>query len=291
MTLRNQICNYIFLVILLLAGISCEKFSGDQTVPAYISIDSIYLTTNPSQGTASHRITDGWVYVDDEFIGTFELPAHFPVLKTGKHTVKIWPGIKKNGIAATRVSYLFYLPVQKNITLTPDSTSRMGIIGTTYQTTTIFSWQEDFEDVAISLDTTSRSSAWITLTMAADSTFEGVHSGRVVLDSVHDFFECQTRNEYAIPSAPVYLELNFNTTNTIIVGVVVYGTTSLYQSPIITLNQTNGAWKKIYIDLTTTLNAYSGMQTYRVYLGTFKDPGIDKGIILFDNFKVLTRNS
>ena len=292
MILRHKIFNFIFLVILFLAGISCEKFSGDQTIPAYLSIDSIYLTTDyQSQGTASQRITDAWVYVDDEFLGAYELPARFPVLKTGKHTVKIWAGIKKNGIGATRVSYNFYIPVQKDITFTPDSSSRMGILKTTYQTTTLFSWREDFEDVSISLDTTNRSSAWISLTQSADSTFEGAHSGRVALDSIHDFFECKTRNEYPIPTAPVYLEMNFNTTNSVTVGLFTYSTTIAYQTPVITLNPTNGVWKKIYIDLTTTLNAYPGMIAYRVYLGTFKDPGLKTGVILFDNFKVVTRKS
>jgi hypothetical protein len=279
--------------ILFLSSLSsCEKFEGDQTIPAYLTVDSIYLTTDyMTQGTASHKITDAWVYIDDEFIGAFEMPARFPVLKSGKHLVKILPGIKKNGIAATRVTYDFFLPVQKNMVLTQDSTSNIGVVKTTYQNTTEFTWREDFEDVAISLDTTPRSSAWIRLTHEGDSTFEGMHSGKVVLDSVHDFFEAQTKAEYPIKAAPVYLEMNCNMTQSLIVGIIVYGTSTLYQVPVITINPTKGGWKKIYIDLTNSVTAYYGMQSFRVYVGTFKDPGMKESTILFDNFKIVTRNS
>ncbi len=282
--------NFIFLFLVLFIGLSCEKFSGEQSIPAYLTIDSVYLSTDyQSQGTTSQRITDIWVNIDNEFLGAYELPAKFPVLMTGKHKVKLWPGIKKNGISATRASYDFYVPVEKEIMFTPDSTTRMGTLKTSYQTSTLFYWREDFEDVAISLDTTSRSTAYFTLTNSPDSTFEGVHSGKVVLDSLRDFFECQTRNEYPIPSAPVYLELNFNISNSLTVGIFSYGTAILYQTPIITLNPTNGQWRKIYIDLTTSLNAYLGMRTFRVYMGTFKNSGLDKSVILLDNFKLLTR--
>ena len=290
MVLSRHFQNGFIFVILILVAASCEKFSGDQTIPAYLAIDSVYVTTDyQTQGTASHKITDAWVYIDDELIGAFELPARFPVLKKGKHQVKVFPGIKKNGISATRVSYDFYTTIQKDLTLTPDSTTRMGVLSTGYQSTTLFAWKEDFDDYSITLDTTSRSTASIGFTKTSDSTFEGPHSAKVVLDSAHDFFEAQSRNEFLIPAAPVYLEMNFNLSNSVNVGVLLYGTTSLYMSPVITLHPTNGVWKKIYIDLTTTLNAYTGMVAYRVYLGNFKDAGLTKGIMLFDNIKLITR--
>lgn len=283
---------YFFLLSILLINVSgCEKFSGDQTIPAYLSIDSIYITTDYySQGSASHKITDAWVYSDGELIGTFELPARFPVLESGKHEITVWPGIKKNGIASTRISYPYYNPVVKTMTLTPDSTTVAGVLKTIYQPASLFVWKEDFEEVSLTLDTTNRSSAFIQRTSAGSpETFEGSHSGKVVLDSLHDFFECQTHAEYPIPTAPVYLELNFNTTNSIVVGAFTYGITSLYQTPVITLNPTNGQWKKIYIDLSNTLFAYQGMLTYRVYLSAFKDAGLKQSGILFDNFKLVTR--
>lgn len=291
MIYRRLIHYFFFLSILCISASSCEKFAGDQQIPAYLSIDSIYLTTDYyTEGTSSQRITDAWVYMDDVFLGTFELPATLPVLMTGQHQLKVWPGIKKNGIATTRVSYAYYTPVVKDITITPDSTTKAGVLRTTYQPTASFVWKEDFESVSLSLDTTSRSSAYVQRTPSGSSlTFEGNHSGMVVMDAAHDYFECQTHSEYPIPMAPVYLEMNFNTSNAFTVGVFTYGSTIIYQSPIITLNPTNGAWKKIYIDLTTTLNAYPGVSSYRVYFSCFKDAAMQQSAILLDNFKVVTR--
>lgn len=279
-----------FLLILLVSQTACEKFSGDQTIPAYLSIDSIYLTTDYyQQGTASQSITDAWVYVDDDFIGAFEMPARFPVLKNGIHTVKILPGVKKNGIAATRINYTFYSEIVKQVNLKEDSTSRLGVLKTTYTTATGFTWMEDFDKISISLDTTSRSTAYIQTTPAGSPlTFEGAHSGMVVMDTTRDFFECQTHNEYIIPYAPVFLEMNFNTTNILTVGLILYGTTNIYTVPIINLNKTNNTWKKIYVDLTTSMNAYPNVYSYRLYMGTFKNTDSLQTTILFDNLKLVT---
>jgi hypothetical protein len=89
----------LFLFIPLL--FSCNKFDGDQTIPSYIHIDKITVVDNPTlnEGSLSNKITDAWVYVDEELIGAFELPATFPVLKKGKHKISIHPGIKLNGIS------------------------------------------------------------------------------------------------------------------------------------------------------------------------------------------------
>jgi len=246
MTCRTLFSYPIFLSILFVSMVSCEKFSGDQQIPAYLSIDSVYLTTDYNkQGSKSQNITDVWVYVDDEFLGAFELPARLPVLKSGLHTVKLWPGIKKNGIAATRVAYEYYVPFQKNVNLKEDSTSKLGVLKTTYQLPAYFPWMEDFEDAGTSLDTTQRSSAFIGKTPSGSPlTFEGNHSGMVVMDSIHDFFECQTHEEYLIPQSSVFLEMNFNTTNSVTVGVFSYSGITLTQTPVITLNRTNGSWKK-----------------------------------------------
>lgn len=292
MIYRLRLQKLFFPVLLTLLAASCEKFSGDQTIPAYLDIDSIYLSTDyDSQGSSSQSITDAWVYVDDEFLGAYELPARFPVLKSGSHSIKVWPGIKRDGIAATRVAYEYYTPVTRTVGLVPDSTAKAGVLRTTYQSTAVFVWREDFENPAVSLDTTSRSSVALQRTNGSPLTFEGSHSGMAVLDTVHDFFECATHSEYTIPSAPVYLEMNFNISTEVTVGVFTYGTTILYQTPIITLHPTNGQWKKIYIDLSTTLYAYTGMITYRVYLGAFNASGSAQSVVLFDNFKLVTRKS
>jgi hypothetical protein len=288
---RYYHCFYISILIFSLFAIqSCEKFSGDQTIPAYLKIDSIYIVTNPeTQGTASHSITDAWVYVDDEFIGAYQMPAKFPVLKEGKHKVDVFAGIKKDGIAATRTAYSFYAPITLNVNFKPDSTSSIGMLHTSYLSNTVFMWMEDFEGSGITLDTTPRSYFAIQRTPTGSPlTYEGSHSGMIVMDTLSKRFECVTHSSYKIPFAAVYLELNFNINTNLTIGTVIYMSYSIVQEPVITLLPTNGKWKKIYIDLTNSLNNYSGATGFKVYLDNSVNDGGTNGLILIDNLKLVT---
>jgi len=143
----------VFMAMLMLA--SCDKFEGDQEVPAYIQIDSIGCTTEYDvEGTASHNIVDAWVWVDDQLIGAFELPAMVPVLMQGSHEVVVRAGIKNNGISNTRVPYPFYSSIlRENFMLAPDSISVLNAsVG--YFDNTVFAWMEDFESPIISIEET-----------------------------------------------------------------------------------------------------------------------------------------
>ncbi len=281
-------------VFLILLGIvflsSCEKFKGSQEVPAYITIDSIYITTDYAlQGSASAHITDAWVYVDGQIMGAFEFPAKFPVLANGTHQVTVMAGIKKNGISATRATYDFYAPIVYNVKLGIDSVTKLKTLKTTYATNTNFVWREDFEGTSISLDTTTRSTVPVSLTPEGSPlSIEGLHSAIMVTDSVNDFAEAQSHNEYPIPFAPVYLELNYNVNTILTVGLILLGPSAYIQTPIVNLNVTNGKSKKIYIDLTPSLNGTYGVDHFMVYFGAFKDAGIKQGIIILDNIKVVT---
>lgn len=270
---------------------SCEKFEGDQTIPAYISIDSIYLQTNyGEQGSSSHSITDVWVYVDEEFIGAFQMPARFPVLKAGEHKLKILPGIKRNGISATRTNYPFYKAVEKTIQLVEDSTLALGIQKTSYEPTTEFYILEDFEGLGMVLDTTPRSDVPVMLSLNTDTlTFEGNHSGLIELTEDGSFFECVNNKDYTIPYQPVFMELNFNTNNVFAVGVFLYGS-SIAQVPVLYLNPTGGKWKKVYVDLTNALNSITGSQKFRIFFGATKETGVEKARIAIDNIKVISRD-
>ena len=88
----------VFSVLLALSAVflgSCNKFKGDQTIPAYIRIDSIYVYTDyENQGAPTSNITDAWVYINNEAIGAYELPAVFPVLAKGLTEVRVDEGAK-----------------------------------------------------------------------------------------------------------------------------------------------------------------------------------------------------
>src|SRR5688500_14664775 len=55
----------VCLILILLAFPSCNLINPQEDIPSYIRIDSFHLTTDyPIEGSASHFVTDGWVYAD-----------------------------------------------------------------------------------------------------------------------------------------------------------------------------------------------------------------------------------
>ena len=64
---------------------SCETGDLEAEVPSYFAIDEVVVAEDPSKGSNSQNITDVWVTMDNQFIGTYELPCRFPILDIGEH--------------------------------------------------------------------------------------------------------------------------------------------------------------------------------------------------------------
>ena len=285
------ISSFFFIVLLS----SCDKFDSDQEIPAYIQIDTIFLVDNPalSEGSLSNNITDAWVYINDQLLGAYEMPATFPVLNEGIVKVTIMAGIKLNGIAATRVPYPFYQQIiLKSVKLAPDSITKLNI-STSYIDDTEFAWIEAFEFTNISLDTTAKSKVGIHETAPGSPlTFEGLHSGIVNLLSEEDFFECATYNAYVLPQLgrPVFLEVNYKTSNILTIGVFEQTNNQIIQTPIVNIN-TSENWKKIYINLTPIVSGSTDAIDFKIFLGAIIDEGLNESQILLDNIKLLYNKS
>ena len=109
---------YITLFILIFSSINCSK-NLIADIPAYIEIKDFNYSDN-SENTKpytlnyhSTKITDAWVTMDGQFLGVFEIPCIIPIhlannLQSSLHSFDIYPGIKVNGISATRAQYPFY---------------------------------------------------------------------------------------------------------------------------------------------------------------------------------------
>ena len=111
----------LFFIILLFL-FSCEVINNEEDIPSIITIESIEL-----DGNHSSKITDAWVYIDNEFKGVFPLPANFPVLNTGELEIIIEAGIKKNGISSSRENYPFFTSFEVNRELLENqNTSLLG---------------------------------------------------------------------------------------------------------------------------------------------------------------------
>lgn len=292
--------SFHFLILLILSLpllLSCEKGSVED-IPSYIKIDRIKLAVSDGQGTSSQKITDAWVFVDEELIGAFELRdtvpyLTIPILKAGKHKLKIYPGIKMNGIAATRVPYAFYSPIENTVNLVRDSVLNVGIPTVRYSNRTIFAWMEDFEQVSLSIDSTDRSLFKIQRTSDPQLIFNqpgdnNKFSGLVIVSSDSAIFECVSHEEFVLPKngSDIFLELNYKTNNAVTVGLFVNTSSQTIQEPMLVLNR-NLEWKKIYINLTSSVNMHQDANSFRVFLGIVKESDVPEARLLIDNIKLV----
>jgi hypothetical protein len=291
--MKNRYCLLLLVVILFLGA--CELYNPKEPIPAYIRIKKINLTTQSAEGTNSHKITDAWVYVDEELIGCFELPTKFPVLKTGTHHLKIRAGIKVNGISATRSPYPFYTYFEQDINLVAgqvlDVSPSVGYISNTQ-----FSFIEDFEGTGhIFYPRPAGTDTVLKITTNPALVFEGAGSGIVGLDNIKTFFEAVTdpSNKYILPTAgsPVFLELNYKCDHPFSVGVYGYtvstgGTiTNVQQFKAIDVNKSEN-WNKIYVYLSPIVTS-SGANRFSVFVGCANSPAVGDITIQLDNIKLV----
>jgi len=287
MFLRNSF-SYLIIAFSLCLFAGCEVFNPTEDIPSYIHIDKINLTTTSDQGSSSNKITDAWVYVDDKLIGAFELPATFPVISSGKHLVTIKPGIKVNGISATRAIYPFYTNYSEYKVLVPDSVITINPT-LTYNSYTVFEWKEAFEDGGITLQQTIHSDTSIYQTSDTAKVFEGVYSGVINLDANHGYCQIETTGLFTdLPTgdSPVFLEINYKTNEVIKVGLIANYSSQLQKLDILYLNKST-TWNKIYINLKTAVNTASNPLNFQVYLEAYKSSENATAELLFDNFKLV----
>ena len=285
-----------FLVILLISFqaflfVACTKDSVEN-IPSYISVNSAAVNPTSTQGTASHKIVDAWVYAGNDLVGGFELPAKFPVLKSGTTEVSVLAGIKMNGINETRVPYPFYEIIKKTITLEREKISNLGDLRFSYKQTTKFAWQENFEIANSSIEITARSEVSLQRVKlpelaTAFPNESNEYAAKVVITNDTSVFECQTQGAFILPTDgnSAFLELNYKSNNRFVVGLVANGSVAT-QNQILVINP-SATWNKIYINLTPTLSANNTAGSFRVFIIATKDTDIPTAEIYFDNFKLV----
>ena len=254
-------------------------------MPAYISIPSISLTTDyNTEGSASSKITDAWVYINDDLVGVYELPAKFPLLKEGNVSVKVFAGIRDNGISASRVRYLMYDPHVENVNLIVGDTAEITA-SVAYNSAVNFVWLEDFEGASISFDRVADSDTAIFKQSVVLK--EGISSGQVFLNDGMNFFEATSdpfNSNLLIGNT--YLELDFKTNENVIIGVYLDDE----QFAHITLNPTED-WKKIYLNLKDVINSKTNTSLIKIFIGLKEGSGITFNTsnpqVYIDNIKLV----
>jgi hypothetical protein len=284
----------VVLAVVFLAG--CDKFEGDQTVPSYLRIDTLgFFTDNDIQGTRNQKIVDAWVYVDDDLIGGFEMPATIPVLAEGKHKLEIRPGILLNGISDTRTPYPCIEPIIIDVfDFIPDSI--VSAIGTTsYYSNAEFVWMEDFEDASLAIHESANSDTGIVRTQTGAFTDDySEHSGISYVDTNRPYVQLVSddgngagfvfdRGDF------IFLELNYRNNIPIVVGVYIkLMDNTIEERPFLIVNPSDD-WNKIYVNFTPMVNETIDAVSYTVYFEARKTEDAGSAFIMLDNIKLVTR--
>lgn len=258
---------------------SCKKFEGSQTIPAYIHIDRIKVDCDYYVfGDTTSNIADARVYVDDQIIGCYELPATFPILEKGKHKVTVYAGIKVDGRTGARSPYPFYQPmVYKDLNLVEDSVINLRPVLNYYPIGegVNFGWMEDFENAntMLSLPESDTSVFRISGSEALRSG-NSFYSGKVVLPPDSLDFTVASANEFTFHSNYLeycMLEMDYKCNDAFFVGVMYYQNYQLNYHPLVrvqptdTLNAVPQRWNKIYINIGARMNEFVDASYFKVY--------------------------
>lgn len=274
---------YAFFVLAVFSVVfaSCRKFEGSQTIPAYIHIESIVvdsLTDYFTYGATTSKITDAWVYVDDDPVGCFELPATFPVLKHGPHKVTVYGGIMSNGIAAARATYPFYKPqIYASLNLVEDSIINLQPVLNYYPIGggVEKGWMEDFETANTLLPVAGSDTSIIRINGSeAWHSPNSFYSGKIVLPPDSLDFTVATADEYSFHTGYLQycmVEMDYNCNDAFFVGVMYYKNYQLVKHPLLriqptdTVNDMPQRWNKIYVNIGPIMNENVTASYFKIY--------------------------
>lgn len=269
---------------------SCGK---DIEAPAYLEVKNFELeaTVNPTynQGERTHNFTDAWVYVDGDLLGVFELPCRLPLNDEGYKKITVIPGIRNNGISATKLRYPFveqhieYGTLVRNETLVIQPKTRY------YQD--VYFWIEDFEDAAVKIDNTIYSKATLVKGNDPEILAYGNFYGRVDLNQTDSIWDAITAELWTIPKGrPVFIEIDYYNTNSILTGFLAVGSQGFNANPFILINAQKPnelVWKKIYLDFREIVGYNVNYNQFRLMLTSVLPASESETFLCIDNIKLI----
>lgn len=272
------------LCILLFAA--CKK---DGAVPAYVQFNTPTVVDANGREVSS-KITDLWVYVNDQPVGVWEPGKRIPVIADGSANVKVIAGVRKDGLTDSRIQYPFYATWQQQLQLVPENT--VALIPQIHYYDNLNYWLADFDN-GQRFDTVATSTATMDL-VASDSTLigQGVQNGRITLDTEHALYRAISSGDpFTNIGSKAFLEIDYRSDTRLLVGVYYTYTGLATFAPYVyalPTKQADGSmpWNKIYIDMAEPWNV-PGALNKRIYLRAALENGATSGVIEVDNIKLI----
>lgn len=276
---------YIF-VIVLLNCFACDVINPDEPIPAYIHVKKFNVSSTAGQGSADSKVTDGFLYINDEFLGVYELPKTIPVLATGTTSIKVDPGIKENGIAATPDIYPFFERYSASLNLEPGEVDTITPT-TTYIPEANFAFLENFE-IGNTINYDADNDTLNLPVIITNDAYDG-RSIRFSVDEDNTHAEIATQERFQLPTNgnQTFLEIHYKNDAFFEIGLIGYQQNSAtpLKSLVITLTPRD-TWNKIYINLTETLIQSDLFEYQLLFVGNLT-PGETQSNFYLDNVKLI----
>ncbi|MFN0032356.1 MAG: hypothetical protein ACKVOR_09370 [Flavobacteriales bacterium] len=269
---------------------SCNIINPDEGVPAYIKVESVSVQTFADEGTSSSKISEAWLYVNDNMNGAFSIPASAPVIGEGNTRITCFAGIKNNGIGSLRLRYPFYAGFDTVVNLQPQVEIAIQphfeyVSGLDIDTS------RDFESKSSFLNVTAKD-VEMDITIDGEIVKEGNGSGHVHLDDGEDYFQLVDNSPIIFTAGnTVFLEMDYSCNNSFTVGCYGIDGPNSNKIGILTLAPTTSAtteaaWNKVYIDLGALGLINAGTDYYKIYLEGARYESSQPHIYL-DNLKIV----
>ena len=266
-----------FPIVLVLIFTSCEFINPEEDTPSFISINEFEHT---EVGTA--KIVDAWVYIDNDLQGIYPLPNTIPVLRNGEQKLYIAPGIKENGISATRTNYPFYVWHQEDVILSPSDTTFINP-STSYISDCI-QWEENFNGAGSSFHQNLYEYGINMISDTSVMTNNGY--GEIILDGEKVRFECTTDPLFMPKDRRVYLEMDYKCNTPFLVNLYKFTPAYATLNSVMLLNEQE-EWNKIYIYLSEHIAPHTDASDFSLSFLMFKDSTLAQSELLIDNLKIL----
>lgn len=269
-------------------------------MPAYIYITEADMVTDYiEEGSASHKIIDAKVFVNDISIGVYELPRLVPVLAdAGPTSVALLPNIRKDGIAArvadTEIHEVFHTQADLQIyDFTDASIDTIRPVFTYQKNDRIQFAVYDFDQIN-SFESKTIGGTF-NLTSDPSEVFEGSRSGVFRATTDVPAVAVGTSNLLALsPTDAVYLELDYRTTSDMEVYLTGLESSSGRTGQVNVLAlRAREAWNKVYVELSDDIGNFqvtNGFQPdlFEVgFIGYLPD-GAEEATFFIDNVKVVS---
>lgn len=287
--MKPTVISFSFILLLLQ---SCDLINPTEKEPAYLYIPSFTFQANATQGTSSEAITEVWVYSNDQSLGVFDLPAKIPILDQGNTDIRIFAGIKSNGISNSRIRYPFYALFDTTLTISAFQIDTI-IPNFTYYNQVVIN-EKGFESGNF-LSQTGANNGTFSTTNNNLQVFEGARSGWGHLDAGASllYFKDDDNLNYTSGNN-VFLEMNYSSNNTFSVGFITTTGGITAKNMALIINPTSSGdglspvWKKIYIDFGYLLMQNPNAQFHEWYIESVPSSSSIPVNIFLDNLKWVT---